>query len=252
MGFAGKVVLITGAAGGLGRLAARRLAAAGARLVLGDVDAAGLEETALMVGEAVRLRVCDVAREADVAGLMAAALDGFGRLDVAINGAGILHGWARLGDLAVADFDRVMATNARGVFLCLKHQLPVMAEQGGGIVVNIASAAGLVGAPLISAYAASKHAVIGLTRSAADEYARFGIRINALCPSFAATPMLDAACGQLGTDRGEAEARLTRRIPMRRVARPEEVVAALLFLASEENGFMTGQAIAIDGGLTAV
>ncbi|MCC2112380.1 MAG: SDR family oxidoreductase, partial [Hyphomicrobiales bacterium] len=150
------------------------------------------------------------------------------------------------------DFDRTMAVNARGVFLGLKYQLPVMVAQRAGVIVNIASAAGLVGAPMMAAYAASKHAVIGLTRTAADECARTGVRINALCPAFADTPMLAEVTNGMGGDRGDVEQRLTTRIPMRRVAKPGEIIAALMFLASDENSFMTGQAIAVDGGLTAV
>ncbi|MEO0720483.1 MAG: SDR family oxidoreductase, partial [Pseudomonadota bacterium] len=117
---------------------------------------------------------------------------------------------------------------------------------------NIASAAGLVGAPTLSAYAASKHAVIGLTRSAADEYARMGVRVNALCPAFAATVMINEMTDRLAADRAEAEAKLAARIPMRRIAQPEEVVEAMLWLCSDANSFMTGQAVALDGGLTAV
>ncbi len=253
MGFEGKSVLITGAGSGLGRQAALRFAEEGAHLVLGDVAEAGLAETAAMVrtaGADFRALRCDVNDAGDAAALVSAAVESFGRLDIAVNNAGILHRLARLPDLETEVFERVMAVNAGGVFLGMKHQLPVMIGQRAGVIVNIASAAGLVGAPLMSAYAAAKHAVIGLTRSAADECARAGVRINALCPSFAATPMLDDIADEMGSD--EVEERLTTRVPMRRFARPEEVVAALLFLASDDNSFMTGQALSVDGGLTAV
>ncbi|MEO1505581.1 MAG: glucose 1-dehydrogenase [Pseudomonadota bacterium] len=242
-----KVVLITGAAGGFGRLAAERFAAEGARLALSDLSSAEI----IAPDDALALP-CDVASEPEVATLITAVLERFGRIDVAVNCAGVLHAPAKLAELSVEAFDHAMTVNARGVFLCLKHQLPAMAAAGGGAILNIASAAGLVGAPTLSAYAASKHAVIGLTRSAADEYARMGVRVNALCPAFAATGMINEMTDRLAPDRAEAEAKLAARIPMRRIAQPEEVVEAMLWLCSDANSFMTGQAVALDGGLTAV
>lgn len=150
----------------------------------------------------------------------------------------------------------MMAINARGVFLAMKHQLPVMAHKGQGTVLNTASAAGVVGAGMLSAYAASKHAVVGLTRAAADEYARFGVRINAICPSFAVTPlfndMADEIAGARGESRDDAYKRISSRVPMRRVAEPGEVVAVMMLLCDPANTFMTGQAISVDGGLTAI
>jgi NAD(P)-dependent dehydrogenase (short-subunit alcohol dehydrogenase family) len=252
--FAGRSVLITGAASGFGALAARLFAAEGARLTLSDIDEAALGTLAGELGaEWIR---CDVSREADVAGQVALALDRHGALDVAINNAGVGHLPQPITRTKVDEFDRMMAINARGVFLGLKHQLPPMIEAGGGAILNVASAAGLVGAGHLAAYAASKHAVVGLTRAAADEVARHGVRVNALCPSFASTPlfdeMADALAARQGTDREAAYGRIASRVPMRRVARPEEVVPAMLWICDPANSFMTGQAIAVDGGLTAV
>lgn len=252
MRFDGRVVLITGAAGGFGQAAARRFAAEGARLALsdlGEIDTTGLPDDTLTA-------TLDVTDDAAWADHIAQVTDRFGGLDVAINNAGIGGTMAPITRTTPDEFDRIMAVNARGVFLGLRHQIPPMVTAGQGAIVNIASAAGLVGAGQLAAYAASKHAVVGLTRSAADEVARKGLRVNALCPSFASTPlfdaMADAVAERAATDRAAAYDRITTRIPMRRVARPEEIVEALLLLADPANSFMTGQAIAVDGGLTAV
>ncbi|MGI9450982.1 MAG: SDR family NAD(P)-dependent oxidoreductase [Geminicoccaceae bacterium] len=255
MQFQGKSVLITGAASGFGRLAAERFAAEGANLALGDINEAALDDAAtipLMNGVEVITRRCDVSVEADAKALVDAAVERLGSLDIAINNAGIGHRLARLPELDLDEYEKVMRVNAGGVFLGMKHQLPVMSAAGAGVILNVASAAGLVGAGMLSAYAASKHAVIGLTRSAADEYARFGIRVNALCPSFADTPLFNDMADAISTDREEAYKRITTRIPMRRVAKPAEIVPTILWLCVDENSFMTGQAIAVDGGLTAV
>jgi NAD(P)-dependent dehydrogenase (short-subunit alcohol dehydrogenase family) len=245
----GRVVLITGAASGFGALAARRFAAEGARLALSDLAIPDAPEGAL--AEAV-----DVTDEAAMTAHVAAVLARFGRLDVAINNAGIGQALEPVTATDAAAFDRIMAVNARGVFLGLKHQLPPMIAAGRGAVLNVASAAGLVGAGHMAAYAASKHAVVGLTRAAADEVARHGVRVNALCPSFAATPlfegMAEAVVARHGGSREAAHARIAARVPMRRVAEPDEIVQAMLWLCHDDNAFMTGQAVALDGGLTAV
>jgi NAD(P)-dependent dehydrogenase (short-subunit alcohol dehydrogenase family) len=251
MRYEGKTVLITGAAGGFGRLAAEMFAAEGAKLALGDIDLAGAEEVAAKVGgRAIR---CDVSEESDAIALVELAVEmGDGRLDVAINNAGIGHPLGFTAQISHADFMKQMAVNAGGCFLGMKHQLPVMMQQRHGAILNVASVAGLVAAPLSAAYSASKHAVIGLTKTAADEYARYNIRVNALCPSFADTPMVDELRAGLGGDAKTIDPKLTNRIPMGRVARPEEIVQAMLWVCSDENSFMTGQALALDGGLTAV
>lgn len=254
MGFEGKVVMISGAASGFGRLAAHRFAAAGARLSLADVDGHGLAETAKDI-DAVTMHV-DVTLSEDQARWAEVTLAAFGTIDIALNNAGVIGRMARIPDLPVAEFDRMMAVNVRGIFLAMQHQLPVMANAGGGAVLNTASAAGLLGAGFLAAYAASKHAVIGLTRSAADEYARNNVRINAICPSFADTPMLDQIADEMADGRdlshADATSRITGRVPMRRAATADEVVDAMMWIVDPANTFMTGQAIAIDGGLTAI
>ncbi len=259
MRYRDKTVLITGAASGFGHLAAQRFAAEGAQLSLSDIAEEGLNEVAegLRAGGA-EVEACraDVAQDGDMETQVAATLSRFGRLDVAVNNAGVAHALGRLADLPFEVFQRMMAVNAGGAFLSMKSQLPVMAEQRAGAILNVSSAAGLLGAPLLSAYAASKHAIIGLTRAAADEYARRGVRINALCPSFAVTPLLDeladAVAAAANSDRQAAYDQITSRIPMRRVATADEVVQAMLWICCDENSFMTGQAVSIDGGLTAV
>lgn len=255
--FAGKTVLITGAGSGFGRLAAERFAHEGARLALADINEDGMADTAWRLGEAPHIAIrTDVTREDDQRRLVDEAVAHFGRLDIALNNAGAGAPLARLPDTPVEEFDRMMAINARGVFLGMKFQLPVMAEAGGGCILNTASAAGLVGAGMLSAYAASKHAVVGLTRAAADEYARYNVRVNAICPSFAVTPlfdeMADMVAGARNESREAAYRRIAGRIPMRRVAEPEEIVAVMLMLCDPANTFMTGQAVSVDGGLTAV
>lgn len=255
--FEAKRVLITGAASGFGRLAAERFAAEGARLVLADIAEAGLAETAgrLPGADCLTMRV-DVSAEDQQRRLVEAAVKRFGGLDIALNNAGAGAPLARLPDTPTAEFDRMMAINARGVFLGMKFQLPVIAEAGGGAILNTASAAGVVGAGMLSAYAASKHAVVGLTRAAADEYARSNVRVNAICPSFAVTPLFDEMADEIAGARHEsreaAYKRIAGRIPMRRVAEPEEIVAVMLMLCDPANTFMTGQAVSVDGGLTAV
>ena len=253
MTYDGKIVLITGAASGFGRAAAERFAALGARLALFDRNAERLAETVASLtatGPKPFSLAGDVASEDDVARLVAGTIETFGALDVAINNAGIGHPLNRLENITLTDFERTMAVNVRGTFLCMKHEIPAMTP--GGAILNVASAAGLLGAPLLSVYAASKHAIVGLTRAAADENARKPIRINALCPSFADTPLLDQMVEQMATDKKDAHNRLSNRVPMRRVATTDEVVQAMLWLCSPDNSFMTGQAIAIDGGLTAI
>jgi NAD(P)-dependent dehydrogenase (short-subunit alcohol dehydrogenase family) len=259
MRFKDMSVLITGAASGFGRLAAYRFAAEGARLTVSDVSEAGLAETARTVlaqgGEAAMI-VGDVSDEQHAKAYVALAISAYGRLDVALNNAGIGGGMAAIPEITAEAFDRIMAVNARGVFLGMKYEIPQIAKAGGGAILNVASAAGVVGAGHIAAYAASKHAVVGLTRAGADECARLNIRVNAICPSFAATPMVatiaDAMMSQRHISREEAHKRIARRVPMGRVAEPEEVVQAMLWMVSPENSFMTGQAVSIDGGLTAI
>jgi len=249
MSFAGKTVLITGASAGIGAATAKRFAQAGAKLVLGDISVQGLGED--LSGDVVTL-VGDVSDPAYSKELVNLAIDTFGTLDIAINNAGIVHTPAKIPDLTEADCRKIIDVNLLGTFWAMQAQLPVMEAQfaktgKGCAIVNLASVAGLGGAPWLSIYGASKHGVVGLTRAAALEYARKGIRVNAICPSFAATQMAGEAI-----DDPEAEAHMTRGVPMRRLATVNEVVQAILWAADPANSFTTGQNIAIDGGLGAL
>lgn len=257
--FDGRAVLITGAASGFGAAAARRFAAEGAKLALGDITGEPLEALADELrdaGVSVVTEVIDVTREDDAKRLVDACVDAHGGLYAALNNAGIGGGMAPIVKTTAEDFDRVMAVNTRGVFLGMKYQLPVMMEAREGAILNTASAAGVVGAGHVAAYAASKHAVVGLTRSGADEAARYNVRVNAMCPSFSPTPlfneMADYVGGARGMSRQDAYTHIASRIPMRRVATVDEVVQAMLWACDPENSFMTGQTVQIDGGLTAV
>ncbi|RQS61520.1 SDR family NAD(P)-dependent oxidoreductase [Burkholderia sp. Bp8963] len=247
--YAGQVVMITGAASGFGALLASELAAMRARLVLGDLNADGLERVAARLRAAganvIALR-CDVSREADVASLVSAAVANFDRLDVGVNNAGIAPPMKALIDTEEADLDLSFAVNAKGVFFGMKHQIRQMLAQGSGVILNVASMAGLGGAPKLAAYAAAKHAVVGLTKTAAVEYARRGIRVNAICPFYSATPMVT------DSDIAGRQDFLAQGSPMKRLGRPEEVVATMLMLCAKENAYMTGQAVAVDGGVSAL
>jgi NAD(P)-dependent dehydrogenase (short-subunit alcohol dehydrogenase family) len=258
--FQGAAVIVTGAARGLGRAAAEGFAEQGAALVLCDLAADDLERTvAELRGRGCRIESVagDVTREETARALVDRALGVFGRLDVAVNNAGVAHPFMKLPEIDGATVERMLSVNVMGVFYGLKHQVPAMerlfSETGRpGAILNVASVAGLVGAPLLSAYAAAKHAVVGLTRSAAAESARRGVRINALCPAFTRTDMVGALADGMAATADEALARIVQAVPMRRLAEPREIVDAMLWLCSAENGFTTGQAIAVDGGLSAV
>ena len=254
--FDGMTVLITGATGGFGSRAAQRFAAEGARLVLSDMDAARLEQFASSLDADTATLSGDVSDEGLSEGLVALSLSRFGRLDVAVNNAGIAHDFMRLqatpSDLARKVFD----VDLLGMFFALKHQVPAMERQfretkRSSAIVNIASVAGLAGAPRLAVYAAAKHGVVGLTRSVAAECATKGVRVNAVCPSFARTPMLTDALLKAG-DTSAAEAEVVRGVPMRRVAEVDEVIEVILFAADPKNSFMTGQTLACDGGITAI
>jgi NAD(P)-dependent dehydrogenase (short-subunit alcohol dehydrogenase family) len=247
--FSNKVVSITGAASGFGRLAARKFAATGARLVLSDINAEALQEAASGLGSDASLAVpCDVSDETQVANLFGQALEKFGGVDIAVNNAGIIHDLVRMSEISEETFDRNIAVNLKGTFLCMRHELRQMAAKGRGRIVNMASASGLIGSPFLSAYAAAKHGVVGLTRSAAVEYGRKGIQVNALCPAFSSTPMLDAVVRERGEKVLDG---IVGAIPMQRLAEPEEIVNAILWLSSDDNSFMNGAAVSIDGGLVA-
>jgi NAD(P)-dependent dehydrogenase (short-subunit alcohol dehydrogenase family) len=248
--FEGKVGLVTGASAGIGRATAVLFAGRGARLVLGDVDPAGGQETERLVkeagGEALFLRT-DVTAGQDVADLVNAALDSFGRLDFAYNNAGVEGTQAPLAEAEERDWERTLDINLKGVWLCMHHEIPAMLRNGGGAIVNTASVAGLVGFPNLAPYVASKHGVIGLTRTAALEYATSGIRVNAVCPGVIRTAMVERV---IGGD-PEVEAQYLAKEPVGRMGTPEEVGEAVVWLCSDAASFVTGHALAVDGGLTA-
>jgi NAD(P)-dependent dehydrogenase (short-subunit alcohol dehydrogenase family) len=248
-----QVVLITGAAGGFGRLAAAEFARAGAKLILCDLDKSKLKEVSAAMRDAdVIIEAGDVSEEDTHRRLVARALEAYGRLDVAINNAGVAHAFTKITETDNSTMQQMLAVNVFGVFLAMKHQLPAMQQQNTGAILNVSSVAGVVGAPLLAAYSAAKHGVIGLTKSAAGEYARRGIRINAICPAFAETHMLTDMLDQMRGGAKAASQRIVSNMPMRRFARPEEIVQAMLWICSHENSFMTGHALVLDGGLSAV
>ena len=253
MSYDGKSVLITGAGSGFGRRLAETLSGKGAKLVLGDINEAGMEETkALCAGDVVTLRT-DVSVEADCQALVSAGVDAFGGLDVAYNNAGMGgHAPKPLHDITAEEFDITFKVNTYGVFYCMKAQLPVMLRAGKGAILNTSSAAGVLGAPFMSAYGGATHAASGPTRAAADEYARRGIRINAICPSFADTPIMDGVIGHFGMPKEEAYTKISARVPMRRVGTVDENVQAMIWACSEANSFMTGQTLCDERGVTAV
>ncbi|MBL7250648.1 glucose 1-dehydrogenase [Alloalcanivorax marinus] len=258
-GLAGKAIVITGAGSGIGRVTAERLAAEGARLMLGDIDADAAEAAARAIraggGEARAQRV-DVTRDNQVAALVNATVDAYGGLDGAFNNAGIEEENHKVAEVDEALFDRIMAINVKGVWLCMKHQTAAMAADGGGSIVNTASVAGLVGAPRKAAYAGSKHAVVGMTKSVAAEYARQGIRVNTVCPGIIRTAMMERAIEQAARA-GYASEEKQRQFhaamhPLGRVGEAGEVAEAVRWLLSGASSFVTGHQLAVDGGLTAL
>ncbi len=244
---ADKVALVTGAASGIGRATALLFAREGARVLVADVDASGGEATCAAIagagGEARFVRT-DVTREAEVAACVRAAVDHFGRLDCAVNNAGITGGGGAIPDLDLELWNRTLAVNLTGVFLCLKHEIPVMRGQGGGAIVNVASGAGLIGVPGLPHYCASKHGVLGLTKTAALENARSGVRVNALCPGSTDTPLLR---GAMAAD-PRLEKMVLSTIPGGRLGRPEEIAEAAVWLCSDRASWVTGESMLVDGG----
>lgn len=254
--FEGRVVIITGAAGGFGAAAAALLAAEGAHLVLSDISEDSLFAlTAGLPGDHAVL-AGDISDPALSDDLVKLAIDRFGHLDIAINNAGIVHDMMPVAGIPNDVARRVIDIDLMGVFYAMKAQIPAMTKRFKdtgvtGSIINVASVAGVVAAPMLGIYAAAKHGVVGLTKSAAIENARRGVRINALCPSFARTPMAGDFLDKVGGDRAAAEAKMVQAIPMGRLAEVHEVMAGLIYLADPANSFVTGQTIHIDGGLTA-
>jgi len=248
--FENQVALVTGAGSGLGLATARAFAEAGAAVALADVDENTVHAAARELASAGRRAMavrCNVAEEAEVAALVERTVSTFGRLDAAFNNAGVHVPVAETADASGEDFDRLMAVNLRGVWSCMKHELRQMRAQGSGAIVNCSSQNRLTGIPGLGAYTASKHAVTGLTRSAALEYAARGIRINAVCPGAIHTPMVANAL----TNEPDTMKAVIKEIPTGRLGRPEEVAAAVLWLCSSGAGFATGHALVVDGGFTA-
>ena len=243
----GEVALVTGAGGGIGAATARLFAAEGARVVVVDIDPAGAEGTAAAIladgGEAVGLAV-DVTDEAQVEAAVATAVERWGRLDCAHNNAGTSGTPAAFTDLSLHDWDAVVRLNLTGVFLCMKHELRVMAPAGRGAIVNTSSGAGVIGFPSLPHYVASKHGVLGLTKTAAQEYARSGIRVNAICPGTTDTPMMQAF---IGGDPG-IEKMMKRTVPTGELGRPEQVAEAVVWLCSDRASFVNGDTMLVDGG----
>jgi len=250
LNYENRVVFISGAGGGMGQLAAIKFAEANAILIITDIDKAALNNTETKlssIAKDILALSCDVAQENSVKLCIESAIKKHGRIDIAINNAGILQNPARLDNIEATEFQNSLDINATGVFWCMKYLLKCMKDENQGVILNMASAAGVIGAPYMAAYAAAKHAVIGMTKTAALEYARYNIRINALCPSYVDSPMVDAFTGNT-TEQLE---KLSHAIPMKRLANMDEIVNNMLWLCSDYNTYMTGQAISIDGGLTA-
>jgi len=240
----GRIAIVTGAGGGIGRAAVARLAADGAAVVASDLDPPDVEGAAIALA-------ADVTEPSAWEEMVTAARD-LGGIDVLVNNAGIEGAVAPLADYPLADFDRVMAVNVRGPFLGTAAVVPAMRERGRGSIVNLASVAGLRGSSLISAYAISKHAVIGLTRSAARELAADGIRVNAVCPAPIETRMMRSLEQSLapGAEAGLQES-IRRSIPLGRYGEPHEVAEVVAFLASDDAAFLSGVALPVDGAMTA-
>jgi NAD(P)-dependent dehydrogenase (short-subunit alcohol dehydrogenase family) len=246
----GKIALVTGGGSGIGRATSLALATEGAKVAVSDVVVAGGEETVRLIkaagGEATFIKA-DVAKAAEVEALINKVVETYGRLDCAFNNAGIEGAMTSTTECSEENFDRTIAVNLKGVWLCMKHEIPQMLKQGGGAIVNTASVAGLIGFQGLPAYVASKHGVNGLTKTAALEYAKHGIRVNAVCPGVIHTPMLD----RLFSSQPGADETIAAMEPVGRLGKPEEIAAAAVWLLSDAASFVTGLPMAVDGGLIA-
>ncbi len=252
MDFQKKITLITGAASGIGRAAALAFAEKGAIVIVSDVNEKGGAETVAQIeaagGQSIFIKT-NVAVFTEVEKMINQIVVKYGRLDIAVNNAGIGGQLGKTADASIENWERVMSINSTGVFYCLKSEITQMLKQGGGVIVNTASIAGLKGLPNSSAYTASKHAVVGMTRSAAMEYATKNIRINALCPAFTVTALFDPQ--MMDNHKAGISEKLKAAIPMKRFGKVNEQVNALLWLCSDQSSFVTGLALPIDGGVTA-
>jgi NAD(P)-dependent dehydrogenase (short-subunit alcohol dehydrogenase family) len=249
--FTDKVVLITGAGNGIGRATALAFAQQGASVVVADMSRSAGEETTALITQAGGIAtfiLCDVTKDQDVQSMVNGTIESYGKLDIAFNNAGIEIESSKLADGDEATYDKIMDVNVKGVWRCMKYQIPALLKQSTSAIVNTASIAGLGAAPKMSIYSASKHAVIGLTKSAAVEYGKKGLRVNAICPAVIDTEMFKRA-----TENDPQKEQYVKNLhPVGRIGQPEEVAAAVLYLCSDLAGFTTGVALPIDGGATAI
>jgi NAD(P)-dependent dehydrogenase (short-subunit alcohol dehydrogenase family) len=242
--FTNKVALVTGAASGIGRATAIAFAAEGAHVAVLDRTEEALRETVAAVEQAggkVLVIACDVAQPDQVEAAVSRTIDTFGRLDIAFNNAGVENKAARVADIELEEWDRILDINLRGTFVCMKHELAQMVRQGSGVIVNTSSGAGIRGVAGGASYAASKHAIIGLTKSAALDYAKSNIRVNAILPGNIETPMMDRFTG------GDIQKAIDLE-PVGRLGKPEEIADAVLWMSADLGAFVTGAAISVDGG----
>ena len=248
--FTDKVAFVTGATSGIGRATALAFAREGASVVVADIAGAGVKETARLIEQAggqALAGTCDVTRADDIRAALDATVERFGRFDVAFNNAGIEQAIKPAHEIGDDEWDRLVAVNLRGVFIAIKREVELMLAHGGGAIVNTSSGAGVKGFAGNAAYAATRHGVIGLTKSAALDYADQGIRINAICPGIIDTEMMRRFTG----DTDEGRAAVIAQEPIGRMGRPEEIAAAVLYLSCDEAAFITGTALEIDGGWAA-
>ena len=249
--FTDKVVIVTGASAGIGKATAMAFAKHGAKVVVADINQQDGEAVVTEITQAGGIAMfvpCDVTNEQQVMSLVDATVEAYGKLDIAFNNAGIEIEQSKLADGEESVFDKIMDVNVKGVWRCMKYQIPAMLKNGGGSIVNTASVAGLGAAPKMAIYSASKHAVIGLTKSAAVEYGKKGIRVNAVCPAVIDTEMFRRAA--------EADPRKAEYVagmhPVGRIGKVDEIAEAVMYLCSSNSGFTTGIALPVDGGHTAV
>lgn len=247
--YKGKVAFVTGAGSGIGRAAALAFAREGASVTVADVSEDQNQETARLIeeqgGRSLTVK-CDVTRAEDVKAALDKTVEAFGRLDFAFNNAGVEQKNLAIAEIEEEEWERIVNTNLRGVFLCMKYEIPLMLKQGGGAIVNTSSGAGVIGIKGGSAYAAAKHGVIGLTKSAALDYAAQNIRVNAVAPGYIATPMMDRFTG--GT--AEGWAKIAAEEPIGRAGTPEEIADAVIWLCSDSASFVVGHTLVADGGQT--